>query len=371
MNSKIIPTTHTAVSVAQAVTTKVPTRQDIINSSLTRLTGLKFNDLKPHIKGKTPVSQPPNRRMRRAVLREVSVANWEAGIDKADGMLFEPVEIDDLKAHAERQGLKWRHEMIGDDQSVPALRISRLNSSEYVHVVLRHIRSERSRKVSTNPNRFSSAESYYRFLVDVFGLNEVEYLKLKRLDLNVDVEEDFESIWRKLRVKFKQKGRLQTTKSGETTGLYFGGKNFIICIYDKTAQMKRKGKNLGKPVTRIEIRLSGKALPFEYIYNLPKLIQPTIYGNRLPRFFDTVYIQPFKLADKKLITNLTSRDRLVELSTRIDAVGLDAAIKKLNKNGNFARDYRGLIVYEDYPHDLNTILLSRLHKFFGKRMLEL
>lgn len=372
MNSNLIKSgmVVTTANIAATPSNKIVSQEDIANATLERLTGLRFRASQIHIKGKTPVSRPPNRRERRAILREVNVVNWVAGIDKADGMLFEPVEIDQLKAHVERLGFKWRHEMLGDDQDIPALRISG-NNGECLHVVLRHIKSQRSRKVSTNPNRFSSAVNYYRFLVNVFGLNHVEYLKLKRLDLNVDIEEDFEDVWRMVRVKFKQKGKAMTSKSGNTTGLYFGGKNFVICVYDKTAQMKSKAKDLGKPVTRVEIRLKGKALPFEYIYDLPKLIKPTIYGNRMPQFFSTVFIQPFKLADKKLITNLVSRDRLVDLTARIDSVGLDAAIKKLNKHSNFARDHRGLIVYEDYPHDLNTILLSRLHKFFGKRMLEL
>lgn len=173
-----------------------------------------------------------------------------------------------------------------------------------------------------------------------------------------------------LRVRFKQISGLYKSKSGKITGISFGGGNFVICVYDKTAQELRKSIDLKKAVTRIEVRLRGKAIPFEYIYELPKLIKPTKYGGELPNLFHCVYIQPFTLADKNTLTNEIKKEKLIELRTRIDAAGLDDTVKKLNKNSNFARDNKELISFQSYPHDLNKILLSNLHRFFGKRMMD-
>lgn len=336
---------------------------EIISARLEYLTGMKFTVTDVHIKPQTLVNEQMSLRVKRSLNADVNVVSRQAGIDKADYLLYEMVSIEDMKKRAETLGLPWKYQKIGENRQ-QVLTIGD-PKGEHIHLAIRHIRSLNTRRVLTNPNKFRSAKRYFLFLVVFFGLNHFEYMKLFRLDFNVDLEEDFDAVRKMIRVKYKQLNERCKSRSSHITGLYFGGGNERLCAYNKSFQLSTKGVKSSRSVSRLETRLLRKKIPVVHAYELPMLIKNTKHG-RPVNPFHWIYLEPFILADESTVSG-QKLVRLIRLKELIEANGLDNAIRKLNKNGNFFRDYKGLIEFQESPYDLNEILLSNLADFFGKR----
>lgn len=340
-----------------------PTNTNIILSVLRNLTGLKFKDGVRHMKSETSVNVQLSPRVEEPLSSDVNVVNRQAGIDKADCRLYECVAVEVIKARANELGLPLRHMKIGKNKK-QVLRIGD-PEGEHIYLELRHIQSPFTRTILTNPNKFRSAERYFQFLVSLFGINHFEYMKLFRLDFNVDLPVSFNAVRKMLRVKYKQLNARHDGRSSRITGLNFGGGDESVCAYNKAYQVS-KNETSDDLRSRIEIRLKGKRLPIKKIHELPMVIKNTKYGRPINPFY-FLSLEPFTLADESSIKDPKKLRKLVYLKSLIEASSLDYAIRKLNQNGNFMRDYKGLIEFHESPYDLDDILLNNLFDFFGKR----
>lgn len=339
------------------------TNPNIILSVLRHLTGLKFKSAERHMNPETSVNVQMSPRVKEPLSTDVNLVNRQAGIDKADCRLYEAVSVEAIKARAEELGLPLRYMKIGQNKK-QVLRIGDPNG-EHIYLRVRH-GSDLSWTVLTNPNKFYSAERYFQFLAIIFGINHFESMKLIRLDFNVDLPEHFNVIRSMLRVKHKQLNKRHEGRSSLITGLNFGGGDESLCAYNKAYQVSKNDMLDGDPRSRIEIRLKGKRLPVTYVHELPKLIKNTNYGHPF-KPFHFLYLEPFILADESSIKDPKKLRKLIHLKGLIEASGIDYAIRQLNQNGNFARDYKGLIEFQESPYDLDDILLNGLFEFFGKR----
>lgn len=284
-------------------------------------------------------------------------------IDKVDAYLHEDVNIDHLKKRLKKLGIAYAHERIGTKRD-HALRVGD-QSGEHFYLELKWQSSTHGNKVISNPSHFRSFRSYKEFLIKVFGRNQYESLLLYRLDVCVDIGLPFQNLKRWIRVPHKQYSRSDTNKGRLRTGVTFGKGSLIICIYDKTAEQLRKGIETDGPITRIEVRFTGDKKPVMYVKDLPEILDRDSEG-KLFAPFKSISIEPIHLVP---VESVTDRDRLIKwvrLDTYLEIGGYDLAYKQLNEHGNFRRDVRGLASFEEYPHDLNEVLIADLELFFGQ-----
>lgn len=295
-----------------------------------------------------------------------------AAIDKLDGIFHEEVNIEQLQRRAQELGLRFTPERIGSERRW-AIRFGNENG-EHIHIELRFQNSTHSRKLISNPSRFRTFRGYKNFLFSLFGRNESENVRILRMDFCIDIESKFSDMIQWIRVPYKRINRADINKNKTKTGITFGRGDLIICVYDKTEEQRRKGIELDRDVTRIEVRLSRDKLPIQYIYELPGLLGLSTEGRSFTPFsfvsIEPVRLEPIERFSTPPLLNAKAVDRLinrVRLDTYLNVGGLDLARKQMNVHGNFNRDVRGLVTFEEYPHDLDSVLMSHLESFFGRQ----
>lgn len=292
-------------------------------------------------------------------------------IDKVDGFFHHGVSVSQMKSKAKELGLTYEIKRIGSDRRW-ALQIGD-DPGECVFLELRFHKSTHSSKLISNPSRFASHRRYLTFLIQLFGRNEVENIRIFRIDFCVDLDLPFSELIKWLRVPYKQIKRSDTDKGRNRTGITFGRGDLVICVYDKNEEQRRKRVELESPVTRIEVRYTGDKLPIQYVRELPDLLSVSFSGRRLSPF-SVVSIEPCHLVPIETIAapplqNSKAIDKLitwVRLDTYLKVGGLDLAKKQMNAHGNFNRDVRGILNHEEYPHDLNSVLRSDLEVYFER-----
>jgi hypothetical protein len=210
-------------------------------------------------------------------------------------------------------------------------------------------------------------------LIQIFGRNEIENIRIYRIDFCIDLDLSFSDLIKWLRVPYKQIKRSDTDKGRNRTGITFGRGDLVICVYDKNEEQRRKGVELDGPLTRIEVRYTGDKLPIQYVRELPNLLSVTFNGRRLSPFsvvsIEPCYLVPIETISTPPLHNSKVIDKLitwVRLDTYLSVGGLDLAKKQMNAHGNFNRDVRGILTFEEFPHDLNSVLLSDLETYFER-----
>lgn len=295
----------------------------------------------------------------------------KGAIDKVDGFFHHEVSVSQIKSKAKELRLKCEIKRIGSDRRW-ALQIGD-DPGECIFLELRFQNSTHSKKLISNPSRFTSHRRYLSFLFQLFGRNEVENIRIIRIDFCVDLDLPFFQLTQWLRVPYKRIKRSDTDKGRNRTGVTFGRGDLVICVYDKNEEQRRKGIELDGPVTRVEVRYSGEKLPIQYVRELPNLLSVSINGRRLTPF-SVLSIEPCRLAPVETVStpplqNSKSIDKLitwVRLDTYLKVGGLDLAKKQMNLHGNFNRDVGGILTFEEYPHDLDNILRSHLEVYFSQ-----
>lgn len=339
---------------------------DVMRARLTNLLGIDIPaDELSHRNTKRHVRRRLSLQERKQQKRDAQLGHRPAGIDKADAYFYQAVVIEEVKRRAEELGLSYAYERLGVGRNTHALRIGN-RDDQHIYLELYRIDSRYSRKLLTNPKFFFSVVEYSNFLIQLFGLNQYENLKLYRLDFNVDLKLSFDEVKKMLRVKYKNINRHNLNRGCDLKSLLFGGGDSKIAVYDKKTQLESKGIQIDEDVTRIEVRLTGKELPVSLLCELSCLASLNNHG-RFLNPFNRVSLEPVILID---INNVDSHEqliKLVRLQTLMDAEGFDYAYKFLNRNGNFNRDYRGLISYGDSSIDLNKVFHDNLSDFFRKK----
>lgn len=289
-------------------------------------------------------------------------------IDKLDGFLHESVKIVDVLVRAQALGLEHKLERIGKSRKW-AHRIGPADG-EHVYLGLRFSSSPYTSEVLSNPRHFGLFRRYQEFFIRLFGLNQWECFKLFRIDFAVDLFEDFDEFIKWLLVRFKRDAEAHVEydeRGAKRTGVIYGHYPHQIVVYDKREEQRIKGIETDGPITRIEARLWGDARPVKEVKELPSILGVSRDGCTLQPFrnvsieklttvpFSTLHHRP-----KKLV-------KLVRFATWHEIGGRHLAVKKMNAHGNFARDLKGLYRLEEYPHNLNDILIDGLEEFFERR----
>lgn len=213
----------------------------LIESVLDSILGVKKPTDLRHINKSTQVSRPPNRREIRQLVSDVKPSDARyAGIDKLDATFFERIDLAALKRRAEGLGIKHALTHIGPNRNTLAIRLGEENG-EHIYVPLTYMNAKYITKLISNPNRFKSFRSYCTFLIKLFGLNAFEFLKIQRIDFNVDLEMSYHELRKILRVKFKRLYNHYSNRSSEQTGMDYGSGSRKLVFYNKTEQLNTKG----------------------------------------------------------------------------------------------------------------------------------
>jgi len=345
------------------------TNSAIIKSTLERHLGIRISTEEiSHRNTKRTVNSRLSRRERRQQQRDAYLGARPAGVDKADGYFHQAVVIEDVKRRAKELGLPIAYERLGKGRKTHALRIgARDNYHVYLH--LYRVDSQYSRKFLTNPKYFPSVVEYTNFLIQLFGLNQYESLTLYRLDFHVDLNISFNEVKKMLRVRHKQINRHNSNRGCELNYILFGGGDCVIAVYNKTKELQDKGIDIDTDITRIEIRLTSKAVPVSLLCELSNLA--SLKNGRPLDPFNRVSLEPVTLRDIDTVRDRKTLIKLVRLQTLMEAEGFDYAHRFLNKNDNFKRDYQGLISYSESPVDLNKLFHDNLADFMRKPRFEL
>ncbi|MDA2937389.1 hypothetical protein MYX75_03895 [Acidobacteria bacterium AH-259-A15] len=208
-------------------------------------------------------------------------------------------------------------------------------------------------KIITRPSAFSSFQDYLQMLRRLFSDDELATARIIRLDFAVDYPLPLRQILRCLDVSCKRIKIEYQEEGAEMTGILVGRGLEKVLVYDK-------GRKTGdaKPLTRIEIQLSGKKLPAWNLLALPELVERRI------RPFKAVKLHEIKLCDPSSLLSDKARMRHHELQVLIDQQGYLAARKKLNRTGNFQRDYGSFINLTSWAETPDDTLARDLLLFF-------
>lgn len=196
------------------------------------------------------------------------------------------------------------------------------------------------------------------------SLNEVvsfDSLMLSRLDFAVDVNIPLEEVHSKLIVKNKR--LVQNYMDGEKlTGLMFGNKPEVFCIYSKDYQLRhgygfklKKNKiPIDEPITRFEVRKFGRKLRGVGIGNLDKFLFENPFSS-------------IKLYDLKKQAEIMSKDKIKHqaLAALTEHCGMHRLYKKLNKHSNYKRNTNRLIQESQLQEELFLKHKKELIKFLG------
>lgn len=183
-------------------------------------------------------------------------------------------------------------------------------------------------EIVTRPSAFNSYQQYLNHIDALLAPEELEKATIKRLDLAIDYDLEFQTLIRGLDFRLKQLQTQFSDKGGKRTGLRLGKGTETIQIYDKAAQTK-----LPNPKTRIEFQLKGQKLPCRKISEIQTAV--TRNGNTP---FNLISLSEVSTENPMLLNEQqkTKRDQLEHILSR---EGLFAARRLLNHHNNFSRDY--------------------------------
>lgn len=206
-----------------------------------------------------------------------------------------------------------------------------------------------------------NTSSYSRFLdfsedvlTSLGNVNDIENLKISRLDRTIDIPLDFSSVATGLDVKFKQSKNEYEYGSSVLTGITFGKLPSKVKLYDRSI----KG-NLNFPCTRLEIAQTSQVLNGKTLFSLKNEWSNTeFYDSTFNNisFNDISLNKPFKRNDEK---------KLRVLKVLFDYFPYRVIQGRLNSGRNFTRDYRPLIKFTPWELQPSTIFNIGMRKFFN------
>lgn len=199
--------------------------------------------------------------------------------------------------------------------------------------------------IEVNPNNMQGGlQQLFRLFDSIFDGFGPEVFKISRLDLNGDIELPVEQIFRSLYVPPKKKadtlfladneGRTRAQFKIRLTGFYIGASPAMLRVYDKREEMRVKKKDLsGVPdiLTRVEFEFRHHKCPVKKLSEISKLAN-------LEPFHE---LQFFSVSSQNMSTQRAARQASLEDLVR--HVGMHQAIRSLNEDRHFKRDYQGIL----------------------------
>jgi hypothetical protein len=255
-------------------------------------------------------------------------------------------------------GSKYDHFMVGD-KNYRECHVFKSDKNHIITVKTNPVFPNASFcSIELNPSKFKSVKD----MTALISLISDEGLFIKRIDFAVDVPIPIEEIRKAIKAKHKRL-RHDYKENDICTGFELGSDQEIICIYDKAYELLKRRKyrklegQIPKLMTRIELRLRAKKIPFKSF-------------DELQNYLD---INPFKIIEFYKLDNLEgfSDFQLFQVNKLLITVNesgcLHGAIKRLNQNNNFKRDHKYLIRNTDLENHIADQFKSNLYAFLGGR----
>jgi hypothetical protein len=270
-----------------------------------------------------------------------------ACIDKIILAFQKPIEMSEIVDRANQYGYSHKKKILRGGKW--HLQVSDGDSTFYFDLF--GYPNDISSSVITNPSKFQSFEEYLAMMTNLVG-ESAHAATLKRIDFAVDYPIELNDLLDGFDSKYKSLAAEFDEKSGENTGLRIGKSNEVICVYDKA-----KREKLSETLTRVEVRLTkskvkGKTL--KDVYDL------TMNENG----FSNVVLHDLTFPLEDISLTPTQKRRKQELVTLIQNGGYWRTKKRLNKHGNFKRDYGRLFCLTPWKNQPKEILMRELESFF-------
>jgi hypothetical protein len=223
-----------------------------------------------------------------------------------------------------------------------------------------------------NPNKMPEGVfTLSQLLIRMFG-DDLNEMKVSRVDLNADIELPVDYFRRTLRVPGKRKTTTFGTELSEftnrgVTGIYIGRSPSLLRVYDKREEMKQARLDVsGLPpiYTRLEWELRQRRSPIHYLLQLPELLDFRPFEKL--EIIESAPVYDFHNdtvnSRKKLLFDTLSKD-----------YGLHDAVRILNKGRNFRRDYEGLAFAStsDIKQRLQESYIDGVQRFFANQEADL
>ncbi len=238
------------------------------------------------------------------------------------------------------------------------LRIKK-NNTEIIKIKTNPIwGSDYQTKIIVNPKNWVNFDALKTSLANFSDLDQFE---ITRLDHAVDLKCNIDYIYRRLRIKFKQKstmyddGNYVDYNRGVITGFYIGKLPELYNIYDKIAELKKKKRynqiNLEDgPLTRIELRQTKDKIKHKSLKTIFNYLEE-------PPFKEIEFYEPNE--------NAKYPARAERINNFIEKEGLHNAYFNLNDKNNFKRDYLKYLTPSNFQETLNHSYIENLRHFLG------
>lgn len=215
-------------------------------------------------------------------------------------------------------------------------------------------------RLISRPSAYPTFADYQNQLELLLSKQEIKDLRITRLDLAIDYQEELASILRGFDFKRKQAQVSYSDKGGKRTGLCVGKGTEKILVYDKAIE-----SNLSQPLTRIEVQLSGKKLPARDLSGLEKVLLGTKWNP-----FDQISLNDVGLPENPASLPSIQQERLSLLTPILNREGLFSARRVFNEQGNFQRDYQPLINIQPWKQQPYTSFKEHFSNFFNPKTKE-
>lgn len=211
-------------------------------------------------------------------------------------------------------------------------------------------------KLKINPSAHSNWISFYNSSQLLWNIFNIYSLKVLRLDLTIDIREDFEIVNKGLLVKHKQSASEYNSKG--LTGTSFGKGNEIFKVYNRKIKNK-----LPYGCTRIEIALKGKKLPSKHFIGIIKV---------LANHSEFKKFNPFKkiITNKLDIIKSLNSERFLMAKYQLEVITLLRFKKHHDKDRNYHRNFKNIIKVIPYLIQPSEIIETGLDKFFSNTLNE-
>lgn len=213
-------------------------------------------------------------------------------------------------------------------------------------------------KIQVNPSRFNNHKDITNILSILNHTNSP--IVLNRIDFAVDIEVALERVYSILKVKYKQM-RDSYHKGCALRGVYYGANNNLTVIYDKAFLLEKNGLKFKRisqkssELTRIEVRLKNKSIPFRSLDELSKYVDfdpfesLTFYDLLPPIGLTQLQKQRFSL----FVTGCLNR-------------GFNHTYRSYNRSSNFSKSFISKnLVLSPLNQKVREIYQSNLSTYFN------
>ncbi len=206
-------------------------------------------------------------------------------------------------------------------------------------------------RIITNPNNYKNLSHLAETITELIYPQKLSDLKIRRLDLTCDYRIPFCEFKKCVDVSGKQ-SKVEYKKN-EITGIYFGKSPHKILIYDKSIEQNE----LISRISRIEVQLTSKALPFR---NADALSSPADF---MAYITASNSFQGVDLFQPTLGDDLSSNELLKSFNTLLNSHGFHDAKQQLNTNKNFNRDIKPYLTKKYFTKQPHQALIEGVRSF--------